>query len=333
MAKTPVYMPKFGLTMVEAEIMEVYVEKGEEVSEGDPLFSIETEKTTTDIEAPADGYATQPLFEVGDEVEVGTVLMYIADTQKEAEEEIEKEISSKVSENKAPMIQAKENTEEAGEPIPKMRRIIADNMKNSLQNTAQLTHFKTVRVDELAEYKAGFEGVSYNDLLVKAFGKALKEFEKARVQFVGAKAFRMDKIDIGLAVALDDGLIVPAIRNVDVLSLEQIAEERKRLVKASREDALQPEDMGNAVATLTNLGMQQIDFFTPILNTPETLILGVGRIKEVPWVEDGKIVVAKVMGLSLTFDHQVLDGKDAAVFLQIFSELLEEPSRLSSAGQ
>ena len=80
MAKTPVYMPKFGLTMVEAEIMEVYVEKGEEVSEGDPLFSIETEKTTTDIEAPCDGYATQPLFEVGDAVEVWTLLMYIADT-------------------------------------------------------------------------------------------------------------------------------------------------------------------------------------------------------------------------------------------------------------
>lgn len=328
MAKTPVYMPKFGLTMVEAEIMEVYVEKGEEVSEGDPLFSIETEKTTTDIEAPCDGYATQPLFEVGDEVEVGTVLMYIADTQEEAEEEAEEETSGEVSAKEAPELQPEEKAEEAGEPISRMRRIIADNMKNSLQNTAQLTHFKTVRVDSLAEYKAGLEGVSYNDLLVKAFGKALKEYEKARVQFVGSRAVRMDKIDIGLAVALDDGLIVPAIRNVDVLSLEQITEERKRLVKAARENALQPEDTGNAVATLTNLGMQQIDFFTPILNTPETLILGVGRMMEVPWVEDGKIVVAKVMGLSLTFDHQVLDGKDAADFLQIFTELLEDPSRL-----
>ncbi len=321
MAKTPVYMPKFGMTMVEAEITEWYVSQGDEVSEGDPLLSIETEKTTTDIEAPADGFVTKLLFEEGEEVPVGTILVYIADTEEEAEEDDEdEEIVSAEKPDDTPVV------EQEGEEIPRMRRIIGDNMKSSLQNTAQLTHFRTIRVDKLAELKSHLEGISYNDLFMKAYALALKEYEKARVQYINSRAVKKDKIDIGLAVALDDGLIVPAIRNVDQLTLSEIADERKRLVKAARENNLSPEDTKDAVGTLSSLGAQKIDFFTPILNPPETVILGIGRIVETAGVEDGKIVPMKTVGLSLTFDHQVLDGKDAADFLNILAELLENPS-------
>ncbi len=323
MAKTPVYMPKFGMTMVEAEIMEWYVSQGDEVSEGDPLLSIETEKTTTDIEAPADGFVTKLLFDEGEEVPVGTILVYIADTEEEALED-EEEDETDVAVCEAP--KQEELPKEEGEEIPKMRRIIGDNMKSSLQNTAQLTHFRTVKVDKLAELKENLEGISYNDILMKAYALALKAYEKARVQYVGSRAIKKENIDIGLAVALDNGLIVPAMRRVDQLSLAEIAGERKRLVQAARENNLGPEDTGDAVATLSNLGAQKIDFFTPILNPPETVILGVGRIVETVGVENGNIVPVKTMGLSLTFDHQVLDGKDAADFLNIFAELLENPS-------
>ena len=128
---------------------------------------------------------------------------------------------------------------------------------------------------------------------------------------------------------MEEGLIVPVIRGADKLCLEDVAKERKNLVKAARDGSLLPEQTGNAVATLTNLGPQNVDFFTPILNFPETVILGVGRMNTVPWVEDDKITTAKTIGFSLTFDHQVLDGKDAAELLEEFAKVLEHPSSLS----
>lgn len=320
MAKTPVYMPKFGMTMMAAEIMEWYQEQGDEISEGDPLLSIETEKTTVDIEAPCDGYLSQPLFEVGEEVEVGTILVYVADTEEEAQEET-------VAEQSQEILEPEEEPVQQGEPIPRMRKIIGENMKSSLQSTAQLTLFRTIRMDALAGFKGGIEGISYNDLLLKALGRAMEAYPKARCQFIEGRAVTQEKIDIGLAVAMDDGLLVPVIREVDRMSLGEIAQQRKTLVKATREGDLQPDQTGCAVATLTNLGAQNIDFFTPILNVPETVILGVGRLKTVPWVENGEITVAKTMGFSLTFDHQVLDGKDAADFLEKFAEVVENPQK------
>ena len=324
MAKTPVYMPKFGMTMMAAEIMEWYVEQGEEVQEGDPLLQIETEKTTVDIEAPCDGYLTKPLYDVGEEVEVGTILVYVADTEEEAQEDAEETVEQEEEAGEA----KEKEPELPGEDISKIRRTIADNMKSSLQNTAQLTLFRTIRMDALAEYKNSLEGISYNDLLVKAWGMALAAYPKARVQFIEGRAVTKETADIGLAVAMEEGLIVPVIRKADQLSLADIAGERKKLVKAAREGSLLPDQTGGAAATLTNLGPQNVDFFTPILNCPETEILGVGRMCTVPWAEEGKVTTAKTMGFSLTFDHQVLDGKDAADLLEEFAKLIENPSSL-----
>lgn len=332
MAKTPVYMPKFGMTMMAAEIMEWYVEQGDEITEGDPLLSIETEKTTVDIEAPCSGYLTKPLFDVGEEVEVGTILVYVADTEEEAAEEDSEEADD--SQNKVNEAEEKdteqEKSEVLGEPISRMRRTIAENMKSSLQNTAQLTLFRTIRMDELEKYKVGKEGISYNDLLVKALGMAIASCPKMQVQFIGDRAVNKKEIDIGLAVSVEDGLLVPVIRNVDQMSLADIAGERKKLVEEARKGDLQPDQMGNAVATLTNLGKQDIDYFTPILNSPETMILGVGRMCTVPWVDNGQVVIATTMGFSLTIDHQVIDGKDAADFLEEFAKYIEDPSGLEA---
>lgn len=329
MAKTPVYMPKFGMTMTEADITEWYVEPGAEVAKGDPLLAIETEKTNVDIEAPESGYLGAHLFEAGDVAEVGAVLAYVADTPEEAAEEAAEEAEG-ACETKAEVPKAPEAPEPApgGRTLSKMRRIIAENMRGSLQNSAQLTHFRDVRVDALSAYKETLEGVSYNDLFLKAYAIAARQCEKARLQLVGDRLVEKDEINIGLAVALEDGLIVPVVRNVDQLSLHEIAGERKRLVGAARSGGLSPEDTGNAIATVTNLGAQNIDCFTPILNAPEPVILGVGRIMKRPWVEGDSIVAALVTTLSITFDHQVLDGKDAADFLESFVRILEDPAQL-----
>lgn len=326
MAKTPVYMPKFGMTMVEAEITQWYVEKGQAVSQGDPLLSIETEKTTVDIESPADGLVSALLFEQGDTAEVGNILTYIADSEAEIEEEALPE---------APKVEALATPKEVplaaeARPLPKLRKIIADNMRGSLQNSAQLTLFREVCIDALADYKAGRAGVSYNDLMLKAFALAGSRYEKARTQLVNDRLVVKEKADVGLAVALEDGLVVPALRDLAALSLAQIAQERKRVVDAARSGSLLPGDSGDCFGTITNLGGQQIDGFTPILNPPESIILGVGRILAKPWIKDGQIVPANVTTFSLTFDHQVLDGKDAADFLDVFVKILEAPQQLGA---
>lgn len=329
MAKTPVYMPKFGMTMVEAEIIEWHVEKGQAVAKGDPLCGIETEKTNTDLEAPADGYMGELLFEEGDSAEVGSILAYVYDSEEELEaEDGQAAAPSAPAAAAAPApAPAKEETASTDEqPIPRTRRIIADNMKASLQQSAQLTHFREVCVDNLVAYKESLTGVSYTDLYLKALALAAAGYEKARMQFVGDKAVTLQAVDLGLAVALDDGLIVPAIRGVDKLTLTEIAAERKRVAEAARRGALAPGDLGGAVATLSNLGLQNIDFFTPILNTPESVLLGVGRIQRKPWIVGNAIVAASVTTFSLTFDHQVLDGKDAAEFLEAFARILEDPA-------
>lgn len=326
MAKEPVYMPKFGMTMTEAEIVEWYVEQGQEVSQGDPLLGIETEKTSVDIEAPADGYVCALLFEQGDSAEVGSVLTYIAETAEEAAEE---EASAPAAEAAPAKPAAPAPAASAGAPMSRMRRIIADNMHSSLQNTAQLTHFREVCVDRLVALKESMEGISYNDLLMKAFALAAAKYPKVRNQLVNGLLTVKEETDLGMAVALEDGLIVPAIRGVDKLSLQEIAAERKRVVAAARSGSLTPQDTGSCLATLSSLGAQGIDGFTPILNNPESVILGIGRILLKPWVKDGAIVPAHVTTFSLTFDHQVLDGKDAADFLAVFTDILENPDEIS----
>lgn len=328
MAKEPVYMPKFGMTMTEAEIVEWYVEQGQEVSQGDPLLGIETEKTSVDIEAPADGFVCALLFEQGDSAEVGSILTYIAETAEEAAEGgAEEKVAAPAdsAEPVAPIAPAGEN----GAPLSRMRRIIADNMRSSLQNTAQLTHFREVCMDRMVALKESMDGISYNDLLMKAFALAVEKYPKVRNQLVNGLLTVKKETDLGMAVALEDGLIVPAIRGVDKLSLQEIAAERKRVVAAARSGGLNPQDTGSCLATLSSLGAQGIDGFTPILNSPESVILGIGRIIRKPWVKDEAIVPAYVTTFSLTFDHQVLDGKDAADFLAVFADILENPNEIT----
>ena len=328
MAKEPVYMPKFGMTMTEAEIVEWYVEQGQEVSQGDPLLGIETEKTSVDIEAPADGFVCALLFEQGDSAEVGSILTYIAETAEEAAEGgAEEKVAAPAdsAEPVAPTAPAGEN----GAPLSRMRRIIADNMRSSLQNTAQLTHFREVCMDRMVALKESMDGISYNDLLMKAFALAVEKYPKVRNQLVNGLLTVKKETDLGMAVALEDGLIVPAIRGVDKLSLQEIAAERKRVVAAARSGGLNPQDTGSCLVTLSSLGAQGIDGFTPILNSPESVILGIGRIIRKPWVKDEAIVPAYVTTFSLTFDHQVLDGKDAADFLAVFADILENPDEIT----
>ena len=141
--------------------------------------------------------------------------------------------------------------------------------------------------------------------------------------------FRSEEINIGMAVALDDGLIVPVIRNADQKRVADINVEVKDLAKRARRNKLDPDEMVGASFTITNLGgYKSVDAFTPIINLPEAAILGICRTVEKPVVVNGEITIRPMMGLSLSFDHRIVDGAPAAQWLRLLMDLIEEPHKI-----
>jgi pyruvate dehydrogenase E2 component (dihydrolipoamide acetyltransferase) len=214
-------------------------------------------------------------------------------------------------------------------PLTGVRGIIARRMADSARETAAVTLTAEVDATELVAVRRrlGERGwaVTYNDLLIYVLGRALREHPRLNASLEGDVIRAWRRIDIGLAVDTDRGLIVPVGRDADAKGLAQIAEETIDLVNRTRAGTVTPDEIRGGTFTLTNLGMFDIDAFTPIINLPETAILGVGRIKERPAVVDGQVVVRSMAWLSLTFDHRLVDGGLAALFLQDVAELIELP--------
>lgn len=213
-------------------------------------------------------------------------------------------------------------------PFTGMRRTIARRMTESLQTMAQVTLFTEVDVTELVRLRERlrreFE-LTYTDLIIKAVAHALEKHPRLNASLVGDEIRQHEEIHIGMAVALEEGLIVPVIRNANRKSLREIAQETKELAQRAREGQLSVDQVTGSTFSVTNLGGYGIDGFTPIINPPETAILGVGRIVEKPAAYRGQIALRHVMILSLTFDHRIVDGAPAAEFLRTVAEMLELP--------
>jgi pyruvate dehydrogenase E2 component (dihydrolipoamide acetyltransferase) len=244
--------------------------------------------------------------------------------------------SSSTSPDRAASLASVKPGEERLIPVTAMRRIIAQRMHTSLQNSAQLTMDMEIGMDDavgvreqlVQEWQA--EGIrpTYTDLVVRAVAKALVKHPLMNSQFRETEIALMSEINIGIAVALPQGLVVPVIRNADGLSLKALAVESARLAGAAKAGKLGLDDYAGGTFTVSALGMYGVDSFTPILNQPQAGILGVNRIYEgVTWQED-QAVKAQRMNLSLTWDHRVIDGAPAAEYLADVRELLEEPYRL-----
>jgi pyruvate dehydrogenase E2 component (dihydrolipoamide acetyltransferase) len=219
-------------------------------------------------------------------------------------------------------------------PFSGMRKSIAENMHASLQNTAQLTMFSEVDVSEMIrfrdlvreEYKKDKTvKISYNDIIIIATARALKQHPIMNSTLVGEEILLHDSVNMGIAVALPEGLIVPVLRDADKMGLLQIAGGARELARKAREGSLEVDEVTGGTFTISNVSMFQVDGVTPILKPPESGILGVGRVKEKPAVYKGEIAIRSMMFLNLTFDHQVVDGAPAAEFLQTLARYLENP--------
>ena len=220
-------------------------------------------------------------------------------------------------------------------PVKGMRKTIAQRMHQSLQESAQLTMDMAAVMDDAVKLREqlirewdGAARPTFTDLVIKAAAKALQKHPLMNSQFGGTGIQLLNEIHVGIAVALPEGLVVPVVRHADQLSLKEIVIESARLATSARNGTLGLDDYAGGTFTISALGMFGVDSFTPIINQPQSGILGVNRILDgVAW-EGETPIRQKQMNLSLTWDHRVLDGAPAAEFLQTVVEYLSEPYRL-----
>lgn len=427
-----IVMPKAGMAMESGVIVRWLKNVGDNVSYGEPLLEIETDKTTMQVESLGSGYLLKILYDAGDVVPVVSTIGYLGEKDEKIPDDVQlapqekgdapqstthsiemaadipgikvagnaipatplarklardssisldtlysgfpiraKDVRSSVATSMTPLakrlvkasgldvsgikgsghggkifsrdlpssqkssssvgVGILENCDDTVVAHTAMRRTIARRMLQSHQEIPPVTLNTEANVTRLAAVRESINGaagakISFNDLVIKACAIALTEYPSINASYTSDGVIRKKEVNIGMAVALDDGLIVPVIKRADTLSLRSISEEAKNLAAKARGNDLSPDEYAGGTFTISNLGMFGITSFTPIINIPEACILGVCAIVErLGLAEDGSPVIEKFMGLSLTFDHRCVDGAGGARFLQRVVGLLQNP--------
>jgi len=218
-------------------------------------------------------------------------------------------------------------------PVSQMRKVIAKRLSESKFTAPHFYLTMEIDMENAMSARKALNAdseirISFNDLIVKASAAALRKHPEINASWHGDKISYHQDVNIGVAVAIDEGLMVPVIRNADLKSLSTIKTEIKELAGRARNRKLTPEEMSGNTFTISNLGMFDIDEFTAIINPPDACILAVGSIVEKPVVKNGQIVIGHTMKVTLSCDHRIVDGAKGAVFLQSFKSFLENPVKI-----
>ncbi|RLI43157.1 2-oxo acid dehydrogenase subunit E2, partial [Candidatus Bathyarchaeota archaeon] len=342
-----------------------FKKEGETVEKGEPVVEVLSDKVTYEVEAPASGILHKIMAEEGTDVPVAETLAIITAPDEElpeveaiTEAPIER-VKERIPASPAAKRVAKEHgvdlTQVKGTgpegriveedvrrfieetkakrkirqviPLAGIRKIAAERVSLSAKTAPHSTITMEVDMTNAKKLREKLQ-VSYTDVLVKAVAKALTEHSIINSTLEKDKIKIFEDVNVGVAVATEAGLVVPVIHNADKKSLKEVSSALKELVEKARKGKLAKEELSGGTFTITNLGMFGVDTFTPIINPPETAILGVGRIVEKPVVVNKEIIVKPIMQLSLSFDHRVVDGAPAAQFLQKIKEIIESSESL-----
>ncbi|EPR30174.1 dihydrolipoamide acetyltransferase family protein [Geobacillus sp. WSUCF1] len=244
---------------------------------------------------------------------------------------LKKKMSGQISE------MAIEQKDVTVKPITGMRKVIATRMFASLHQTAQLTIHMKADITKLMEVNENIKNelrdestikFTITDFIARAVILSLRTHKQMNSLYQDGRIYTYDSVHLGIAVAVENGLVVPVIRYAEKLSLKEISQKIKELSTRAREGALSSEEMTGSTFTITSLGAYGVEFFTPVLNPPEVGILGVGTAEDVPVLVGDIVEKRKKLPLSLTFDHQVIDGAPASQFLGMVKHYLENPYQL-----
>ena len=213
-------------------------------------------------------------------------------------------------------------------PVKGMRKVIATRMKESLDIAAHLTTVIDVDMTKIIELRKSVMDKIVDRYGVKISYNDISEYPRVNCEFTAKEIIVKKKINLGMAVANGEGLVVPVIKNADKLSLGQLAAESKRLTNKVKDTGLSPEDMSGGTFTVSNMGMYGITSFTSIINQPESAILSVGGLQKRTVVVDDEIVIRPMMTLTVSYDHRAMDGSMSAIFLKTLKEIMEDPYRI-----
>jgi pyruvate dehydrogenase E2 component (dihydrolipoamide acetyltransferase) len=357
-----IVMPRLGWDMKVGSVAEWLKRDGDQVASGEPVCLISGDKATTELEAIDSGILRIPIDspELGVEVAVGTVLAYLV-APGEALPASNGVIPGRVvatprarraasahgidwhtvrGSGRGGRILERDilealSTPQAASPLTGIRRITAERLSASTQQVVPVTLVTEADATALVELRQqavadAQAAPTYTDLLVKIVALALAEHPALNASLTEQGIVQHAQVNVGLAVDTTNGLLVPVIRDAQQRSVEDIAREAARLVDAARAGRGRPEDLNGATFTITNLGMYEIDAFTPVVSLPQCAVLGVGRVVARPVVLDEaseRVAVRRMLTLSLTFDHRLVDGAPAARFLQTVKHLVERPTR------
>ena len=216
------------------------------------------------------------------------------------------------------------------EPVSQMRKTIARRLSESKFTAPHFYLSISVNMDNAISSRKAINAklghkISFNDIIVKASAMSLREHPTVNSSWRGDVIRRNEHVNVGVAVAVEDGLLVPVVRYTDTKTLSEISKEVKAFAQGAKEKKLQPTDWEGSTFTISNLGMFGIDEFTAIINTPDACILAVGGIQQIPVVKDGQVVPGNVMKLNLSCDHRVVDGASGAAFLNTLKTYLQNP--------
>jgi len=350
-----VIMPKMDLAMDFGTVLKWLKNEGEKVNKDEPIVEVETVKATSDVPSPTSGILQKIIVPEGVEVPVGMVLAIIVEEgddpaevnkaivaaenrfrefekAKVGEQKVEatKLVEIHVSEKPPALSPAKIKKVM---PFTGMRKTIAERMLYSYQNVPQVTLTMEADMTEVLKLRTKLQEklmlhIPYDAIFVKIAAKALEEFPIINSILEGEQIKVLEEININVAIATDKGLVTPMIRNANQKSLLELPAMVNELVNKTRKGDLSIEEVTGGTFTITNLGMFEVEAFTPIINPGQMAILGIGKISTKPIVTEDKIEIRPITTLSLTFDHRVLDGSTAAQFLQKIKQIIENADKL-----
>lgn len=329
-----IQIPSLGESIVEATIGQIFKPTGSVVRADEELLEIETEKVNQMLYAPAAG-TVKLSVKTGDRVKVGQSIGSIEEGSVKIKEE-----TSEIRKNEAPKAKAVEPTAPGSENRKKMsslRKAVANRLVEVKNETAMLTTFNEVDMTAVTEVREAAQeffqkkyGVKlgFMPFFIQATASALKALPEVNGRIEGDEIVTSREIHIGIAVSTDRGLMVPVLRHVDKMTYGQIETALKALAEKARGGSLSLADLQGGTFTITNGGVFGSLLSTPILNPPQSGILGMHQIVKRPIAINNEVVIRPMMYLALSYDHRIVDGKEAITFLVHIKKMLEDPSQL-----
>ena len=349
-----VIVPVLGESVVEATVSKWIKKQGDYVEVDDPIVELETDKVTLEVPASITGILENTVVSEGDTVEVGALLgTIIAGEKQDKNERISEEVKAKEVEKEKPTTnnlesvsndQPVENSRnndninlEERIPMSRLRQAIARRLKEAQNTAAMLTTYNEVDMSALMEmrknYQESFEkknGVrlGYMSFFVKASIDALSEFPAVNAEIDGNDIIYKNYYNIGVAVGTSQGLVVPVLKNADKMSFGETEASIAEFGKRAKEGNLAMSDMAGGTFTISNGGVYGSLMSSPILNPPQSGILGMHKIQKRPVAIGDNIEIRPMMYLALSYDHRIIDGREAVSFLVRIKEIIEDPRRL-----